>query len=93
MTTRLMDSLVEELNEKLGNRPFYTLTELVSIGFFGSMTGARAFLRLGRLPHIKISPRRCVIAREHVIVFIKENFHDKSGNLDNFSEGCASNDK
>jgi len=93
MPIQFIEFLMEELDKKLGNRSFYTLRELMSTGIFGSIQGAKALLRSGRLPHIKISPRRCVISREHVIQFIKDNLCDNSVNLDNFLEEPANNDK
>lgn len=77
MATSLMGSLVQDLNEKLGDRPFYTLRELTSIGFFGSMPAARQALREGRLPFFKISPRRCVVSRQTVIEYLENNFVNK----------------
>lgn len=69
----IMETLVEELNIKLGDRPFYTLRELTSIGFFGSMPAARLALKQGRLTFVKISPRRFVIPRSSVLEYLREN--------------------
>ncbi len=71
--SKLMINLVEELNEKLGNRPFYTLRQLTSIGFFGSMPAARSALKDGRLSFVKISPRRSVIPRGVLLEYLRNN--------------------
>lgn len=73
MTTQLMDSLIEELTTKLGDRPFYTLRQLTSIGVFGSMSAARQTLKEGRLVFVKISPRRLVIPRSVIIEYLRNN--------------------
>ncbi len=78
MAICLMDLLIEELNQKLGDRPFYTISELVSTGFFGSKPGARALLKEGRLTFIKISPRRLVIPRSVVLEFLRNNITESS---------------
>lgn len=70
MPTLPINALVEELDRKLGDKPFYSLRELISIGFFGSMPAARMALLKGSLPYIKISPRRSVIPRSSIIEFL-----------------------
>lgn len=76
MTSQLMDSLVRELNSKLGDRPFYTLRQLTSIGFFGSMPAARMALRDGQLSFVKISPRRFVVPRLALLNFLRNNMSE-----------------
>lgn len=76
MTSQLMDSLVGELNMKLGDRPFYTLRQLISIGFFGSMNAARMALRDGKLSYVKISPRRLVVPRLALLAFLRNNISE-----------------
>jgi len=76
-----MDSLVEELTNKLGDRPFYTLRELTSIGFFGSMPAARMALKEGRLIFIKISPRRFVIPRSVILEYLRINMSESEEEL------------
>lgn len=78
MAIRLMELLIDELNLKLGDRPFYTISELVSTGIFGSKPGARALLQEGRLTYIKISPRRLVIPRHVVLEFLRNNMTESS---------------
>jgi hypothetical protein len=73
MATHLMDSLVKELTNKLGDHPFYTLRQLTSINFFGSMPAARKALQEGRLPFFKISPRRLVVTRQSLIEYLEKN--------------------
>lgn len=81
MATCLMNSLIDELNHKLGDRPFYTLRELTSIGFFGSMPGARKILQEGRLTFIKISPRRLVIPRSVILEYLRDNMSESKEEL------------
>jgi|688.fasta_scaffold04531_18 hypothetical protein len=83
MSTRLMDSLVEELTNKLGDRPFYTLRELTSIGFFGSMPAARKALQEGRFPFVKISPRRFVIPRSVILDYLRSHMSKSKEDLCN----------
>lgn len=88
MATKFINDLIEELGES----QTVTIQQLVKIGLFGTPQSARQALRSGRLPHIKISPRRCLIAREHLIQFIKENFHGKLEYSENCLGECISND-
>jgi len=80
MINQVIDSLVVELNTKLGDRPFYTLRELTSIGFFGSMSAARMAVKEGCLTHVKISKRRVVIPRSSLFEFLRNNLQE-SGKL------------
>ena len=79
MPTLHIDSLIEELNRKLGDKPFYSLRELISAGFFGSMPAARRALLKGCLPYVKISPRRSVIPRSSIIEFLRKNVTSAEG--------------
>lgn len=93
MIARVIDSLVEELNSKLGNRQFYSLRELTSIGFFGSMPAARMALKEGRLIFVKISPRRLVIPRSVLLEYLRNNVSEGAGyNRNDCLEECASNE-
>lgn len=78
MTSRLMSSLEEELTSKLGDLPFYTLKQLISIGFFGSKAAARVALREGRLTFVKISARRLVIPRLVLLEYLRNNMTEAS---------------
>ncbi len=73
------DSLVDEINRKLGDQSFYTLRQLISIGIFGSMHSARQAIKQGRLSFIKISPRRCVIQRKTLLDFVSR--HSQEGEV------------
>ena len=77
MSSRLMDGLVKELNHKIGDRAFFTLPELVSLGLFGTVQTARHALKEGELPFIRISERRCVIPRAALINYIRANLANK----------------
>jgi hypothetical protein len=78
--SQLMNGLVKELNEKIGDRAFFTLAELVSIGLFGTMQTARHALKLGELPFIRMSERRCVIPRAALLDYIRNNLSDVEEN-------------
>lgn len=71
--SQLMDGLVKELNKKIGDRTFFTLPELVSIGLFGTLQTARHALKAGKIPFIRISERRCVIPRHCLIQYLENN--------------------
>ncbi len=77
MSSQLIDGLVKELNEKIGDRTFFTLPELVSLGLFGSVQAARLALEQGELPSIRISERRCVIPRTALFTYIRNNIAGK----------------
>ena len=79
MTSLLMNSLVKELNDKLGDRPFYTTRELISVGIFGSIPAAKMALRDGQLSFVKISPRRFVVPRAVLLEFLRNNLTEVSG--------------
>ncbi len=81
MSHNLMDQLSEEINKKLGDRPFYTIRQLISIGLFGSMHAARVALKKGQLTFVKISPRRSVIPRSVVLAYLNANVHSTSKDL------------
>lgn len=69
-----LDELIKELDCKLGDeRQFYTISELTSIGFFGSLPGARIALKNGLFPYIQPSKRRCLIPRLVLIEFLRSN--------------------
>lgn len=80
MTNQIINILITELNIRLGDRPFYTLRDLTSIGFFGSMPAARKALQEGRLPFFKISARRNVVSRQSLIEFLEKNCTQKNSN-------------
>lgn len=71
--SQLMNGLAKELNEKIGDRAFFTLSELVSIGLFGTVQTARYALAEGDLPFIRISERRCVIPRAALLDYVRKN--------------------
>jgi hypothetical protein len=77
MSLQLIDGLVKELNKKIGDRTFFTLPELVSLGLFGIVQTARHALKEGELPFIRISERRCVIPRTALLDYIRSNISEK----------------
>ncbi len=82
MSLECLNGLEKELNEKIGDRPFFTLPELVSLGLFGTVQTARHALQDGEIPFIRISTRRCVIPRSAVLDFIRKNMFRKEDNID-----------
>lgn len=74
MASHVIDSLVEELEDKLGDRSFITVRQLVDCGVFGSMSAARMALADGRLPFVRISPRRFAIPRSALVAYLTKNF-------------------
>lgn len=75
MTLHIIDSFIEEFEVRLGSRSFITIRELVDYGIYGSMSSARMALTNGRLPFVKISPRRFAIPRQALLLFLCENFN------------------
>jgi hypothetical protein len=75
--SQLMEGLVKELNEKIGDRAFFTLSELVSLGLFGTVQTARKALVDGELPFIRVSQRRCVIPRTSLLDYINKHLVKK----------------
>ena len=73
MTTSQIDNLVQEFDELLGKKPYFTLTQLIELGLFGSSAAAATALKRGILPCIKMGPKRTVIPRSAVLGFFKEN--------------------
>ncbi|HEY4831642.1 MAG TPA: hypothetical protein VIH61_03680 [Waddliaceae bacterium] len=74
MSTQLIDGMIEEVNKKLGDRSFYTIPELVSLGLFGTVQAAREALKNGRISFIRVSERRCVIPRKCLVQYLKNNY-------------------
>lgn len=74
MTSQVVNSLVKELELKFGNRSFITVCQLVDCGIYGSMSAARMALGNGRLPFVRISPRRFAIPRVALIAYLTKNF-------------------
>ncbi len=73
MSSQLIEGLVKEFDQKIGDRPFFTLPELVSLGLFGTVQTARLALQEGKLPFIRISERRCVVPRQCLIQYLEKN--------------------
>jgi len=83
MNTQPIDTLIEELESKLGETSFVTIRQLVDCGIYGSMSGARIALSEGNLPFIQISERRRVIPRLVLLEYLRNNISNK--------RECASN--
>jgi hypothetical protein len=69
--------IIDGLDQKIGDHPFYSVRQLVSSGVFGSMASARRALKQGRLSFVKISPRRFVVPRHEILQFLENNFDRK----------------
>jgi hypothetical protein len=67
------ESLIKELDTFLGNKPYFTGTQLIEIGLFGSASAVTSALKKGLLPSIKISPKRTIVPRSAVVKYFREN--------------------
>lgn len=76
MSTSLINILIEELSTHLGDRHFYTIDDLYTFGFFGSKHSARMALKNGKLPYVKISPRRRVVPRSALLEYLRNNISE-----------------
>lgn len=77
MTAQLMNLLVDELTKQLGDRHFYTIRELHTLGFFGTVDAARKALKHGKLAYVQISPRRRAIPRAALLDYLQNNLSEK----------------
>ena len=73
MTSQIIDSVVEELESKLGDRSFISVRQLVDYGVYGSTSAARKALSDGNLPSIRISPRRLAVPRTSLLEYVRKN--------------------
>jgi hypothetical protein len=71
-------SLVDEFDKLLGNKPYCTGTQLIEIGLFGSTAAVTAALKRGTLPSVKISPKRTVVPRSAVLDYFRNNLVSNS---------------
>lgn len=78
MTVPLINLLIDELTEELGDRHFYTIHDLHTLGFFGTKNAARKALKNGKLAYVKISQRRCVVPRAALLDYLRNNLSEKS---------------
>lgn len=67
--------LVKEFIQLLGDKPYFTISQLIEIGLFGSASAASAALKRKTLPAIKMSPKRTVIPRSAVIEYFQKNLN------------------
>ncbi len=67
-------SILDEITEKIGNRAFCTINDLIELGLFGSHNAALVAFRRGDIAYVRISPRRIVVAKQDLIKFIERNF-------------------
>lgn len=68
--TSVKDDLINELNHRFGDRSFYTIPELVSVGIFGNLNTARKILEDGKLKFIRSSPRRTLITHTSLVQYL-----------------------
>lgn len=76
MSVLVLDLLIDELTKQLGDRQFYTIRDLKTIGVFGTAQSARKALKNGELAYVKISPRRCVIPRAALLEYLRNNLSE-----------------
>ncbi len=60
-----------KLLHRLGNDDFLKPIDLVRVGIFGSFGGCKRALDGGYLPHLKIGPRRVLIAKSDVEKYLR----------------------
>jgi hypothetical protein len=77
MTSKVTESLIEELEAKLGDSFFITLRQLVDCGFYGSVNSARRAIENGHLPFVRISTRRLVIPRSILLEFLRTSLEER----------------
>lgn len=73
-----LDSVIDELDQKLGKRQFYTIRQIASTEIFGSLLGVRKALQTKRLGYVQVSPRRCVIPRAALLNYLSRNSTEMS---------------
>lgn len=72
--TDVLDILIAEIDEKLGIKSFYSISELKKIGWCGTRAGIhKALKRDGQIPFIKASPKRVLIPRYALIEYMRRN--------------------
>lgn len=71
--TEYESQMIDTINQKMGDKPFYSVRELVNCGIFGSLVSARRTLKRGRLNYVRISQRRFVVIRHDLLKFLKSN--------------------
>lgn len=67
------ESLIQEFEQLLGKKPYFTTAHLIQIGLWGSATAATAALKRGDVPSIKVSPKRTVIPRSAALAYFRKN--------------------
>jgi len=72
-TSTSTESLVQEFNNFLGDKPYFTSNQLIDLGLFGSYSAANAALKRGAIPSIKVSPKRTVVPRSAVLEYFRNN--------------------
>lgn len=72
------ESLVQELDRFLGEKPYITGNQLIEIGLFGSASAVTAALKREVLPSIRISPKRIVVPRSAVLEYFRNNLAESA---------------
>lgn len=75
--SELTKAMLETIDQKIGDKSFYSVKELVTVGVFGSLVSARRALKKGCLPYIRVSQRRFVVLRPALLHFLQNNFAEK----------------
>lgn len=73
MTTIASDSLVKEFDELLPKAPYFSISELIELGLFGSSAAANAAIKRKVIPSIRMSPKRTVVPRSAVLDYFRKN--------------------
>lgn len=82
MSIPLINLLIEQLSNELGDRQFFTIQDIHKLGCFGSKYAVHIALKSGKIPYIKISPRRRVIPRIALINYLKNNLSENQTQKD-----------
>lgn len=70
-----IEEIIAQFEKKLGNDDFFSPSQLVKAGVFGSKTSCRNALIKGTFPCLKISPGRTLIPRASIIAYLRNSFY------------------
>lgn len=71
LTGFTMSEVAKKLIDRLGEGDIFKPMDLVRVGIFGSFGGCKRALDGGDLPHLRIGPRRVLIAKSDVEKYIR----------------------
>lgn len=71
-------NLIQEFADQLDTKPYFTISELIKLGVFGSSGSANKALKNGLIPFINVSKNRKVVPRKSVIEFFRKNLQEST---------------